>query len=355
VPPDAAASTRSPPLRPRAACPNVFVLNTDAGGVGHRVWALAMGVALAQRAGAALAIDEDNFLDVPRWNRPTTELYPFLSELLQLPAFITVRQLTRLQGAVPRGSSFPSPWGDLRFVDVPSVEASVAAAGSGCGQIMPLGTGGMYCRDAAGQQAWCFIAGAFNEARPLMSALFTRSAYASRPLALFDLDGASSERGGGAAAPLVAWHVRNDDIKLHANDLAYWSALAAAVVAHVGPGARHHLFCELPVPADGPFGFLLRLPGVAFRVHAGTPVDVALFHLVRAAVLVHSGSSFSLTAGLLAPPAELVQLAPLPKEGAVAAATYAMDDTVPVEIDGSLTPDASRLFHERLRIWREGK
>lgn len=350
-----AATPRTPPLRPRAGCANVFVLNTDAGGVGHRVWALTMGVALAQRAGAALAIDEENFLDVPRWNRPTTELYPFLPELLQLPAFLTVRQLSRLQGTTPRGTTFSTPWGDLRFVDVPSVEDSMAAAAAGCGQILPVGTGGMYCRGPAGEQAWCFIAGAFNEARPLMSSLFAQSSYATRPLTLYDADGGSSARGGGAASPIVAWHVRNDDIKLHANDVAYWTALASAVVAHVGSAARHHLFCELPVPADGPFGFLLRLPGVAFHVHAGTPVDVALFHLARAAVLVHSGSSFSLTAGLLAPPRELVQLAPLPKEGIVAAATYAMDGTVAIEADGSLTPDASRLFNERLRVWREGK
>lgn len=347
-----AVSDDGPPFRPNLACPKLFVVSTEAGGLGHRVSALAAGVTLALRARAALVVDDSAFLDAPRLR--STENYPFLAELFQTSSFLSLHEFERFRGAAHTTSNFTTPWGSLKFVDTPSVDESVdlATRTYSCGAIFPLRVGWEACRTPdGGRLDYCFIPGAYSEARPVLSALFQRSVYAKTYLHLYADEEVT--RAFTTRKPVIAWHVRNDDLQLHAGERDYWAHLTTAVTTLVGRGAAHHLFCQNSITPDGPFGFLLTLD-VGFRVHAGTPIDVAFVHLARATVLVHSGSSFSLAAGLLAPSSQLVQLAPPPKEfiwgrdkGEAAVAAYALDGTVNVEPDGRLSPEAQALFARR--------
>jgi hypothetical protein len=155
----------------------------------------------------------------------------------------------------------------------------------------------------------------------------------------------------------VAWHVRNGDVTLH-DDAAYWAKTVSALLAafsHCNVSARHYIFTEKPILAGGPFSFLLNMSNFSFQLLSGEPVDSTFRHLAAADMLVHSGSSFTYVAGMVAHSNQISVFAP-PKESQVIGGTayefYHLDGSIPLQTDGSISAGHAATLEERLQAWQ---
>jgi hypothetical protein len=361
---------------PDPACPNLFVITSDPGGVGHRMGALAFGIAAAEAAGAAVVLDD------ALWEaeRQQGGGLGYLRTLLGLDMFLSARELglglaregdgdnkraqdppqsakslrstllmPKSSSAVPSwrddftAPSFVTRWGSLLSAPPSTLEAAAHAARSTCGAVFRVrsGSGGACTFPDSGDTGWCFQAfhGGFQAARAVLRTLYARTEYSRRPLTRFGVEAA----GGGDASPLrrrppylvVAWHIRNGDITLTDGGRERFRRLAAAVSIGVeacnAVEVRHFILCERPIQRDDPvFSDLFSLPGLARssendRISGGasTPPSVlwdmepdeSFAYLAGADVLVHTGSSFAVAAATVADPTQVFVYSP-PKETA---------------------------------------
>jgi hypothetical protein len=380
---------------PDPACPNFLVVTSDSGGVGHRMGAIAFGVAAAEAAGAAVVLDDD------LWEAPRGEgeSLTFLRTLLSLDAFLSARELgidlTRDadvdKGLVPTPSSwradfrsptFSSRWGRLTAAPPATAQAAARLARSACHSIQRVRTGsGAGCSfPDSGDSGWCFEAfhGGYEAARPVLRALFARSEYARRPLMRFlagardgrSRDGRIAIRGNEAQAGVdgvrpsfftVAWHVRNGDVRLASGGGARFRRLVDAVTSVLSRAAfsfpvRHYVVTEKALHRDDPdFGVFFPLledtaPGGGGGGDAGSDgvlwdmaPDEAFIHLAGADLLIHTGSSFAVAAAAVADPSQAFVYSP-PKESRRTGQDWATDDAYKVyRLEGCVAaaPDGS--------------
>ncbi len=209
-------------------------------------------------------------------------------------------------------------------------------------------TGHPRCTDpATGIRVYCAYVQPYYyaAAKPYMRRAYERSPLFGKPLAEFQLP---------RDALVVLWHIRNDDIKLHAREVDFFRVLLEGVLAGLGGlPARHYVLSQYPIGESDPnFGFLHTL-GIGsnatpqFTFLAGVGVEASLLHMVAVDVLVHTGSSFSLSAALISHPTQ-VHVYCAPKESKemsdAAYLGYLMDDMVPVQLSGDvLEADQQRM------------
>lgn len=309
---------------------------------------LAIAIIGAIRTSAAVLIDRHTLYEVERSVDDKTG-YAFLEELFGLSAFRSVNG-SRISFALPTAPVM-SPWGvELAPVDVGNgdVFRSEAAARTACGQLFAYDSGGPACAET-----YCVFSmgGALDGASGVLRALYAAGAYSQRPVSAFQSAYAAAPR-----ALTVAWHIRNGDY--HANENAtFYVNLRRAIDAGLrGLPAQHFVFSQNAindgVAAHG-FGFLATHPafrGTAFP--SVSPMADDFNHLIRADVLVHSGSSWSYAA-TLASPASQVRLFCPPKEVAmgfpVARDFYWVNGSVPVNADGTVDGGHAEALARRLR------
>ena len=339
---------RYPPFAPIASCPNVFLFRTTAGGLGHRMAGLAIAITGAIRTGAAVLIDRHTLYEVERSIDDMTG-YAFLEELFGLSAFRSING-SSISFAHPT-APVASPWGiALTPVDVGNgdVFRSEAAARAACGQLFAYDSGGPAC---AGKYCVFSMGGALDGAAGVLRVLYAAGAYSKRPVPAF-----LPAYNAAPRALTVAWHIRNGDY--HANEnVTFYMNLRRAVDAGLrGLPAKHFVFSQNAindgVAAHG-FGFLATDPafiGTAFPSVA--PMADDFNHLVRADVLVHSGSSWSYAATLVSPASQVRLFCP-PKEVAmgfpVAHDFYWVNGSIPVNADGTVSVEHAEALAQLLQ------
>lgn len=331
-----------------SCCPNAFVITTEAGGLGHRMSALAMGIALAQQVNATVIID-DSLEDMGRLQDKLA--YPFLRRLFNLYSFATSNEMGFVKG---QDLSVPALAGrKLAYVPTAHVMEAVQRAKEGCGQIFELPTGHAFACPQLDEDRlyYCIrrgIDGAYEKGNEVLAPLYQEGLYARYPLHLFKASVEASSR-----TAVVVWHIRNDDIKLHPGDTSFWRELVSSVVSSVGgTPAHHYVMSQHEIkPNDASFGFLYNIQGWKWKGLHAIAVDVAMYHMAAADILVHCGSSFSLAAGLVAHNTQ-VSLFPMPKESQTRLdgpwRTYWMKNNIEVQGDGRIDPASSALLTARL-------
>lgn len=326
-----------PPFSPVLECKNYVVISSSRAGLGHRIAAVAIGIALAIDAQAGVILDEGLLYSK---RREDSDNYPFLRRLFNLYAFLwTMEAGIQLDGdkqVVGMGTRY----GSFTPLSATSVPQALGLIKSGCGHVVGLLTGWARCiHDASGELDFCTMSGvpgAFQKARPIIAQLYATGYYPFLPLSGF--------RDTLESRPsflIVVWHIRNDDITLHDSDIPFWTNLVQGVLAGLdGVPADHCVLSQNPIPSDDPhYGFLHHMLGFKWTNLHGLTVDAAVHHMAAADVLVHTGSSFSLAAGLAADPSQVAVFC-LPKEsktiGDPPYVTYWLEDSIPVQVDGSL-------------------
>lgn len=339
---------RRPPFAPNLSCPNVFLFRTTAGGLGHRMAGLAVAITGAIRTGAAVLIDRHTLYEVERSIDDMTG-YAFLEALFGLDSFHSIDG--RLVNFSPPTAPMASPWGmALTPIDVGNgdVFRSEAAARKGCGQLFAYDSGGPACAET-----YCVFAmgGALDGAVGVTRALYAAGSYARRPVPGFQSAYAATPR-----ALTVAWHIRNGDYRANENATFYTNLRRAVDVGLRGLPAQHFVFSQNPIndgiAAHG-FGFLATDPtfhGTVFPVVASMADDFN--HLVRADVLVHSGSSWAYAATLASPESQVRLFCP-PKEvgmgSPVSRDFYWVNGSIPVSADGTVNSEHADVLAQLLR------
>lgn len=347
----ASASTRNvhnihlsrPPIGIDRQCPNFFVISSEYGGIGHRMTAVALGLAFAMEVNASIILHSE-LESLPRWDASGGGTYPYFRRLFNLYSFPTSTELSVSLSTNGQVLSFMHPTGQAHAVVTKHCQQAVEQAHVGCHQVMLLPTGherSCLTQDGRGQDYCIFtgVPGAFQKVRPLLQDLYSHGAYSQLPLVHF-------QQTVDATVPTaaVAWFIRNDDIQLFGGRRKYWTNLVAAVDAALQGFRQHHyVVSQKPIGLnDSSYGFLHQLPHFPWTPLAGLPVDVAMYHLIAADVVVHCGSSFSMVASLVAQSSQ-VSLFALPKEskhpGDAAWQTYWLDGSIPISQDGSISED----------------
>lgn len=340
----------APPFRPALDCPNFFIVHTAYGGLGHRMCAIAFAIALADGTNSAIVL-EDALVDAPRGHDAAQ--YPFLRKLFNLFPFMTASEAGIFFDGVHFDLielSMDVQLGEMRAVASKSVSQAVMQSKSSCRQVLLMPTGHMGCEAQDGKLEWCHNVGvtaAFERSRHVLSHLYLEGEYARMPLHHF-------HEVINAEAPTLAvvWHIRNDDIKLHGNDVQYWTNLVVAILGGLQQLRVHHyVISQYHIgPGDKDFGFLHSFPGFKWTALDNLAVDVASYHMSAADVLVHSGSSFSLVAGLVASDTQVSVYAP-PKEskaiGDPAYNTFWLNGSIAVELDGNVPANNVRELSAR--------
>lgn len=301
--------------------------------------AVALGLYFAMLANASVILHSD-LESLPRWDASGGGSYPFFRRLFNLYSFPTTSELGVID---PSGHlvSMSHPAGRLQVVTSLHCQDAVEHAQKSCNQIMMLPTGherACLTGDGTGQDYCVFagVPGAFQTARPLLQVLYSHGFYSRMPLVHFRKTAEVT-----AATAAVAWYIRNDDIQLYGGKATYWSNLVANVIAGLhGRNMHHYVLSQNPIlKNDSDFGFLHELVDFSWTALSGLPVDVAMYHLIAADVIVHSGSSFSMVANLVADSTQ-VSLFALPKESRNERdgpwETYWLDGNFAISSDGTI-------------------
>jgi hypothetical protein len=320
---------------PQQDCPNVFVYRTQPEGFGHRITGLVMAVALALRANAAVAIDSSSLLhggDGVSW----------IADFFGLDAFLMLPGPDASAWLAP--GSHDTPWGRLTFQPSDDAVASSERAQQSCGGIYSMATGG---DRACKPEGYCYfssrLGAVFTEASPVFRRLYVDHG-ALMPLTLFQ-----RSCHEGKPSFVVAWHVRNGDINLLVSPTFYASVLdmvTAALESAQLPAAEHHLFSQFRV--SGSHAFLTGKEFAGFTKHAGSDPKEALAHIAGADVVVHTGSSYSLVASLVAPFSQVKLMGPTkefvslgPKSGPE---KFVLPGTIEVASNGSVSSESRALL-----------
>lgn len=342
-----------PPERPLRSCPNYFVVASDLGGIGHRFSAIVTAIGFAVDAQAAVILDDD----MVNGQRPHGDFayYPWLRRLFNLYSFATSKEMgleLRNDGTILGVRGFPLAEAKVHPIPnhpkslVGTAWEAIAIAKTSCNNIMELRTGRDWsCWDPLRNRSYYCITttpGSYQRSRSYLQRQFELGEYAQLPLYQFM---------PSILAPqptiVVAWHVRNDDAKIHASDHTYWLNLISNVVDMLnGIPAVHYFVCQNPIARnDTSFGFLYNVSGFTWTELAGLPIATAIYHLAGADVLVHSGSSFSYASGLIAPSSQVAVYAS-PKESGLIGdrpyRSYWYDGVVPLQRNGTI------LAHDRV-------
>lgn len=335
------------------------MLTSEHGGIGHRMSAVAMGIAAALEVDASIVLD-DALSSMSRHQDRVS--YPYLRRLFNLYSLPTTTEVG-FDTAKPEAGMPAYDGGTGHLAYVPSrhvMEATVLArmgdasgttrGAAGLVFILPTGHD-RACLNDNQQLDYCVKAGmpgAYQAVRPLLASAFAAGEYGVRmPLPHY----ATTHQAG---ALVVAWYVRNDDIQLHAGQTSYWQTLVATV-AHALQGMRadHYIISQRVIAEeDEAFGVLHRLEGWRWTGLHGLSVSDAIRYMAAADILVHSGSSFSLAAGLVAREGQIA-LFPMPKESTAAWdapwRTYWLEGSIEVAQDGSLRDKEKAELHDRAR------
>jgi hypothetical protein len=305
-----------PPFAPLPDCPNFLVVSSTFAGMGHRLMAVAVALKLSRDTSAALVMDAN------LWAHSSPEHgegYGFLQSLLS-PPFLSTKDFglsIDKEGMFTNQQQFESRWGVLLPSTPESVDHAAIIAEDGCRNIVMFQTGHPRCTDEAtgNFREYCAYVQPYyyTAAKPYMRRVYEKSPLFGKPLTEFQLQ---------RDALVVLWHIRNDDIKLHAREVDFFRVLLEGVLAGLGGlPARHYVLSQYPIGKSDPsFGFLHTLGSSGngtppqFTFLAGVGVEASLLHMVAVDVLVHTGSSFSLSAALISHPTQvhLCGRAPLP-------------------------------------------
>jgi hypothetical protein len=336
-----------PPFAPLPGCPNFLVVSSTFAGMGHRLMAVAVALKLSRDTSAALVMDANLWAG---GSPEHGEGYGFLQSLLSPPFLSTTDFGLSIdkEGMFTNQRQFESRWGVLLPSITESVDHAAMVAPDGCRNIIMFQTGHPRCTDpATGIRVFCAYVQPYYyaAAKPYMRRVYEKSPLFGKPLTEFQLP---------RDALVVLWHIRNDDIKLHAREVDFFRVLREGVLAGLGGlSARHYVLSQYPIGEGDPnFGFLHTLGSGSngtpqFTFLAGVGVEASLLHMVAVDVLVHTGSSFSLSAALISHPTQ-VHVYCAPKEskemGDAAYLGYLMDDMVPVQLGGDvLEADQQRM------------
>ena len=344
----AAAPPPAPPrlFPPLPRCPNFLIVTSEAGGVGHRMSSIAFALALAANSSAALVLDDALWAE-----RRYGDSFDALRPLFSLHRFYAASELgfrfdKRNQDCTAysfSAAAYDTPWGAARAAPFARAELALRGAAAGCGAVSLLPTGHKACT-VDGRAEYCIQAlgaGApFARARPLLQQLFAQSPFARAPLPHFD---------GAPQQPrevVVAWHFRNGDITVGA--LASLRRTLDSVLALLTQRPARHLVVSQDhiLRSDPLYGFIYSVPGFSFQQLSGLHFTSAFAHMAAADVLVHTGSSFAVTAAAAAADGQVFFFSS-PHEsrrlGDAGYTSYLLPHAVPLQLDGGLLPeDAGR-------------
>jgi hypothetical protein len=343
-------------LQPSQTCPTFLIVTTQPGGLGHRFISLAIAISFVLRASsnATLILDVEYF---SQGRIQGGESLDFAVNLLGLQSILTsydidvfFRDGSKISDTTTFTETlFETRWGFVRPVAFDSVEDAIVRTSSMCGivSLLPCDTG---CRHDDGTSSWCAASehAEIASARPLLSQLFATQGN-SNPSNL-----RSHAFHSQFLEPYrfnVVWHVRNDDIILSSGpesisrtiDIVTVSLIKAGVVGH------HWIISQNPIENfDQNFGIFHSHPGFNATFLTSLSTTDAFLHLAYADILIHSGSSFALSAAIVAHSSQ-VFLYGQPKESThfkdhAWRAQY-LPGCVPILPDGSFTnDDTSRLI-----------
>ena len=343
---------------PTQGCPTFLVVTTTTGGLGHRLVALAIAISFLIRynSSATLLLDSNYFSQARGYGG---ESYDFAVKILGLDLFLDTTDvgISFLDGSnVANKNSFEAPmfqtrWGVVRPKSFESVEDAVLGTTSSCGVValLPCGYLGM-CRHSDGTPTWCFE----SEHADIASARFFFSNLLSGHN-IQHFNGDSKCLNGDSKCLNVVWHIRNDDMILIADGADAISLVIEAVSNSLRSSissARHWVVAQNPItPDDRSFGIFHNYPGLDAAFLTSLSTMEAFLHLVNADILVHTGSTFAVSAALLAHESQ-VFLYGKPKEsihfGDPAWHVQYIPNCIPVQPGGIILPDDSLRLNMRI-------
>lgn len=334
------------PFSPNLLCPSFFVVMTDAAGLGHRIGSIIYALYAAKDSGTAIAL-HDSLWSVGRWPDQERNSLMYLRRLLDLRMFFSSSdlgvQIAEDKRLVPGRVS--TKWGSLLVVHSSDIDDAKYLAQSSCNQIIEMRSGYAFCRNRnTNELTSCALdsenSGSWEDARPLFRMLYERGQMYNSPLNFFDSYGKSI---------IVSWHVRNGDITLN-TDPEFWKNLVSIIESTlVNTEFKHFIFSERDL-FGGPFEFLHNL--FKFSVITNIPPELSIHHMANSDILVSTGSSFSITAALLAPLTQ-IHLCSVPKEGQESSLVYALSESLPILGNGSVSGESAAVFKLKVAsIWR---
>ena len=288
-----------------ATCPRYIVASHGDNGLGHRHGVVIFTLNLAIEFGFMFVLDNALIHSGPHG------AYPEFRELLSLDSLPYDSELnhSRLQyyRVQSRDQFVQNYFSTFRHMCNVIVYASIGHENA--------------CHNHFGK-SWCFEAwpGAFERARVHLLPRYPPLNATS--LGLFE---AADRR----RALTVAWHVRCGDVTLH-RDADFFRNLRA-LIRSSGLDFQDYIFWQR---CDSKFHFLLDLLPSANIIDTDTAT--ALKHMKGADVLVHTGSSFPVSAAVAAPKPQLFFQSNPKENNDGAQRTYSIKVAVNVADDGSL-------------------
>jgi len=267
-------------LADREACPLDLVLSRPPSGFGNRMAAVLFGLDVARKVYGTLYL-EDGFWD-PGDDRERYDDYRAAWDFIQIPKASdapprpNVVRNESMTGTLVSGAEFP------------------------CGTRVHFSTAGSDCW---GNRCMKVALGAFNRAAPMLRETVRYDAVPRAP----------SEPAKGEGPLRVVWHFRYGDIKLKVSDLVI-AMVKKRIDAALAPADVRHVI----VVADTKRGaFELDHPkmhdmGLEY-FNSDDPMQ-AFGAMLRADVLVSTGSSFAISAAALAPTGSQAHIMFPPKE-----------------------------------------
>ena len=291
--------------RPIPTCPRYIVASYNKEGVGHRHGAVIFTLNLAIEFGFTLVLDKHLMLGGAHGR------YPEFREMLSLHGVKYDYELNRSRLQAYRVTSREQ-----------FVQTYFSKLRQTCNIIVyaNLGSGGS-CHTFS-YQTWCFLTwpGAYERARANLSPRYPPLDPAT--LVLFE----AAERRN---ALTVAWHLRCGDVTL-SRDADFFRNLRA-LISSSGFDFQDYIFWK---HCDSKFRFILDALPSAIIIDTHEPI--AMNHMKGADVLVHTGSSFAVSAAIAAPNPQLFfQSRPKEKKDS-ARKTYSVKNAVNIANDGSL-------------------
>lgn len=331
-----------PPFAPNSSCSNFFLVMTDAGGLGHRIGSIVYALHAAKESKSAIAIHETLWSE-GRWPDQGRNSLMFLRRLLDLRKFYSSSDLgvpTEDKRLIP--GPIPTKWGSLTVVHSNDIDDAKDLAQSSCNLIIEARTGYRYCKNRnTNELDSCAMdsinKGSWEAARPIFRMLYEQGQIFNLPLTFFESYG---------KAIIISWHVRNGDISLNTNP-EFWRNLVHSIESTiVNVDYRHYLFSERDLNG-GPFEFLHSL--FKFSLLTSISPELSIHHMANSDILVSTGSSFSITAALLAQRSQ-IHFYSEPKEGGESSKVYALSESIPILSNGSLSSENVSIMKSKFSI-----
>jgi hypothetical protein len=347
-------------LYPIDDCFNLLVVTTHNAGLGHRLIALAIAISFIIRSNssATLVLDKQYF---SHYRDGVSYDLSFVNKFQGIKSILTTESVAIefADGSnIADISSFTAPffetaWGLVFPKAFGSVEATIigTATSNACGIVALLPCGHPKCTHDDGTLSWCFSSEHVDigTARPLITHLFVNDYFSTNLMGIFP------NRYLHSSTLNVAWHIRNDDILLTNGGPDFLNKLISVimdVLAFTKIVGKHWIIAQNPILESDPnFGTLYSHSGFNATFLTSLQTLDAFQHLVFADILVHTGSTFALSAALVAHESQ-VFLYGLPKEsnnyGDHAWRAQFIPGCVPILPGGAISPEDKTLLVQKL-------